>query len=278
MMDVRYTPDRLRYGAMSSCELRAGFVMEDLFARESVRLIYYPDVDRVVVGSVVPVGGPLALPCPDGLRAEFFCQRREMGVLNIGGAGRVRVDGTMHALEPLDVLYIGRDSCEVVFESASKDEPAKFMLLSYPAHAAYPTTLARKADANRVDLGADATANRRTIHQYIHEGGVKSCQLVMGYTELATGSVWNTMPPHTHDRRSEVYMYFNLPADQRVLHLMGEPSETRGLWLADGQAVISPSWSIHSGCGTASYRFLWAMGGENQRFDDMDPAPIATLE
>ena len=269
-------PSPRETAALDTEELRSAFLLEDLFSPGEIRLVY-TDLDRAVVGGAVPLAGPVSLPNDDALKAEFFCQRRELGILNLGGAGTVTVDGTVYPMDAHDCLYVGRGCREVVMASASADAPAAFYLVSYPAHAAYPTTRATRADANRVELGSREEANERTIFQYIHENGVKSCQLVMGFTEFKPGSIWNTMPAHTHDRRSEVYCYFDIPAAHRVLHMMGEPAETRPLWVADRQIVLSPPWSIHCGCGTASYRFVWAMGGENQAFTDMDRVEIANL-
>jgi 4-deoxy-L-threo-5-hexosulose-uronate ketol-isomerase len=231
-----------------------------------------------VIGSAVPTSAPLKLVADAEFRAAFFCERRELGVLSIGGDGIIEVDGTRYDMAKLDCLYIGRGSKEVSFSSKDAANPAAFFLLSYPAHAAYPTTHAKMKDATPVELGTLADANKRTIYKYIHTGGIKSCQLVMGFTKLQEGSVWNTMPAHTHTRRSEVYLYFDLDAKRRVMHFMGKPQETRHLVVGNRQAVISPSWSIHSGCGTGAYTFCWAMGGENQAFDDMDPAPVDTLK
>jgi 4-deoxy-L-threo-5-hexosulose-uronate ketol-isomerase len=225
----------------------------------------------------VPAVGPLSLKADAELRAEYFCERRELGVLNIGGPGTVTVDAQLFPLDKLDCLYVGRGSREIQFTSSDPADPAAFYLLSYPAHAAHPTLLARHAEATKVELGSVADANRRTIHKYIHTGGIRSCQLVMGFTQLAEGAVWNTMPPHTHTRRSEIYMYFDLGPARRVMHFMGMPQQTRHLVIAEKQAVISPSWSIHCGCGTGAYSFCWGMGGENQTFEDMDPAPLANL-
>ncbi len=275
-MRMQRTADAQSYRRMTNAELRESFLIENLFCSGELSLTY-TDVDRAVVGSAVPTDAPILLTADDALRADYFCQRRELGVMNIGGAGSVIVDGIRHDMANLDVLYVGRGSQEVVLESTSAGSPAKYILLSYPAHTEYATTHVTREQANRVDLGSDDAANKRTIFQYIHEDGIKSCQLVMGYTELATGSVWNTMPPHTHNRRSEVYLYFDITQDHRVLHLMGEPTETRGLWLSEAQAVLSPPWSIHCGCGTSNYRFLWGMGGENQRFADMDAVTIPEL-
>ncbi len=257
-------------------ELRAAFLLDELFVLGAVRLIY-TDLDRAIVGSAIPAATALPLPNDDALKADFFCQRREIGILNLGQAGTVTVDGTIHEMGPHDCLYVGRGSQEISFSSASAAAPAVFYLVSYPAHATHPTAKATRAEATRVEIGSRDEANERTIFQYIHENGIKSCQLVMGFTEFKPGSVWNTMPCHTHARRSEVYCYFDVPPAHRVLHLMGEPQQTRPLWVADRQVVLSPPWSIHCGCGTASYRFCWAMGGENQAFTDMDRVEIAAL-
>lgn len=275
-MNTRLTPSPNETAALDTDELRSTFLLEDLFASGEIRMVY-TDLDRAVVGAAIPATGSLDLGNDDALKADFFCQRRELGVLNIGEGGSVTVDGKVYELGKHDCLYVGRGSRSVQFASADAESPAVFYLVSYPAHAEHPTTKATRADANRVELGTPAEANERTIFQYIHEDGIKSCQLVMGFTEFKVGSIWNTMPCHTHDRRSEVYCYFDVPAEHRVLHMMGEPQETRPLWVADRQAVLSPPWSIHSGCGTASYRFIWAMGGENQAFTDMDRVEISEL-
>lgn len=277
-MKTRLTTDPTTFSRMTTQELRDTFLIDSLFPVGDIELVYW-EPDRTIIGSAVPASTPIVLEAsPKELAADFFLQRRELGILNIGGAGTVETDKATYPLANLDVLYVGRGSKTVVFRSDSPSDPAKFFLISYPAHASYPAVLVRPADANRVELGDAASANRRTIFQQIHEGGARSCQLVMGYTELATGSVWNTMPPHTHQRRSEVYLYFDLPENQAVLHLMGPGQETRHLVVRSGQAVLSPIWSIHSGAGTAAYRFCWAMGGENQRFDDMDGIPVASLK
>ncbi|UOQ76627.1 5-dehydro-4-deoxy-D-glucuronate isomerase [Hymenobacter sp. 5516J-16] len=262
--------------AMSTAELRENFLLENLFVPGEIQLVY-THYDRMIVGGVVPTAEPIALPCPENLKAEFFLQRRELGVLNTGAAGTVTVDGTAYELGRQDCLYVGKDAREVIFASQDASQPAKFYLLSTPAHAAYPTARLTQAEATPVTLGALETANQRTIYKYIYNEGIQSCQLVMGLTQLHPGSVWNTMPAHTHDRRMEAYLYFDLPEGQRVLHLMGQPQETRHLWVGEGQAILSPPWSIHSGCGTAGYTFIWGMGGENQEYTDMDPAPITDL-
>ncbi|MDH4444189.1 MAG: 5-dehydro-4-deoxy-D-glucuronate isomerase [Akkermansiaceae bacterium] len=275
-METRLMPSPREAAVLDTDELRATFLLEDLFLVGQVCLVY-TDLDRAIVGSAIPNGQPLELVTDDALKADFFCQRRELGVINIGESGSVTVDGTTYEVGKHDCLYIGRGSRAVSFSSANAESPAVFYLVSYPAHASYPTVKATRADANRVELGTRDEANERTIFQYVHENGIQSCQLVLGFTEFKPGSIWNTMPCHTHDRRSEVYCYFDVPAAHRVLHMMGEPQQTRPLWVADRQAVLSPPWSIHCGCGTASYRFVWAMGGENQTFTDMDRVEISEL-
>jgi 4-deoxy-L-threo-5-hexosulose-uronate ketol-isomerase len=274
-METRYSPNQAGYQRMNTRELRDIFLVQSLFAPGKLELVY-SDADRAIIGSAIPVGAAIELTADVELRAAYFCERREVGVLNTGGTGAVVVDGRHFQLAKFDCLYVGRGSRNVSFLSADAASPAAFYLLSYPAHAEYSTTLIPQTDANHVHLGSAADANLRTIHQYIHIGGVKSCQLVMGYTQLQEGSVWNTMPPHTHTRRSEVYMYFDL-GKARVMHFMGTPDETRHIVLSDRQAVISPSWSIHCACGTGSYAFCWGMGGENQEFADMDSFPLDRL-
>ena len=275
-MKTLLTADPVRYPRMTTEELRAAFLLEGLSAPGEIRLAYV-DQDRAVIGFAAPLAAPLSLPVPAELRATHFSERRELGALNIGGRGTVRVDGVAYELENLDCLYIGRGVKDIVFESADANSPAVFYLLSYPAHAVYPTTLIRKAEAAPTELGSMETCNRRTVCKYIHLNDARSCQLVMGVTHLAPGSAWNTMPAHTHMRRSEVYLYFNLAADARVFHLMGPPQETRHIVMQDREVVVSPGWSIHSGMGTRAYSFCWGMGGENQDYADMDPAPIETL-
>jgi 4-deoxy-L-threo-5-hexosulose-uronate ketol-isomerase len=268
--------DPVRYPRMTTAELRETFLLDGLCEAGVLRLAYV-DLDRAVVGMAAPVAGPIVLPTFPELRSESFTERREVGVLNIGGAGVVHVGAQRYALENLDVLYIGRGNADVRFESAAKETPAIFYLLSYPAHASYPVALVKKADASPTQLGSAETCNLRTVCKYIHLEGARSCQLVMGVTHLQAGSPWNTMPPHTHMRRSEIYMYFNVAADARVFHMMGPPQETRHLVLANRDIVISPGWSIHAGVGTRAYSFCWGMGGENQDYADMDAAPLTTL-
>lgn len=268
--------DRTRYPQMSTQELRETFLLRGLFEPGALNLAYV-DLDRTVIGAAVPGVDALPLPCPPELRATTFTERRELGVLNVGGKGSIQVDGTHYVLEKLDALYIGKGEHSVTFSSADAANPAGFYLLSYPSHAEYPTALVPHHLQATATLGAAETANLRTITKLIHREGTRSSQLVMGFTTLQPGSVWNTMPPHTHMRRSEVYLYFDIPDGDRVLHLMGPPDETRHLVLANREAVISPGWSIHAGVGTSSYKFCWGMGGENQVYSDMDALRIADL-
>lgn len=268
-MEIRYAPDPVRIEIMNTAELRESFLVEDMFKPGEITMVY-SDVDRVIVGSAVPTNSGLKLEAGDELKAEYFAERREIGVINVGGEGSIAVDGITYSMVKLDALYIGRGSREIEFMSASADEPAKYYIISYPAHASYPTTHAKIADAEPLRLGSSKECNERTIYKYIHPAGIKSSQLVMGCTLMEDGSVWNTMPAHTHERRSEVYFYFDIPDGAAVFKLIGEPSETRHIVVRNYQAVISPSWSIHSGIGTTNYSFIWAMGGENQDFSDMD--------
>lgn len=275
-MKLLQMADAVRFPRMTTAELRETFLQQQSFQHGAITLTYV-DLDRTVIGGAVPTTSPLPLETQPELRADFFCERRELGVLNVDGEGTVTVDGERFTMGKLDCLYVGRGSKTVVFESTKADEPAAFYLLSYPAHAVHPTRMVRFAELEGLHLGASETCNQRTIYKAIYRDGIKSCQLVMGFTLLEPGSNWNTMPPHTHMRRSEVYFYFDIDPAQRVLHLMGPPQETRHLIVADREIVISPGWSIHAGVGTQRYGFCWGMGGENQAYDDMDPAPIAEL-
>lgn len=268
------TPEEAR--RMTADELRAAFLVQGLFTPGAVTLRHV-HLDRVVLGGAVPTDRPLRLDAPAWLGAEFFAERRELAVLNVGGSGAVDVGGARHSLEKRDVLYIGRGQREILFSSAQPSAPARFYIVSYPAHADHPTALVRHADVAGDEIGTAERANRRRIARYIHLEGVRSAQLVMGVTTLAPGSVWNTMPAHTHHRRSEVYLYFDLPPDAMVVHLMGTPTDTRHLVVRDGEAVLSPGWSVHAGCGTASYSFCWAMGGENQVYTDMQPVDMGEI-
>ncbi|HVC48037.1 MAG TPA: 5-dehydro-4-deoxy-D-glucuronate isomerase [Terracidiphilus sp.] len=275
-MNIFSIADPVRYPRMTTSELRDTFLLDSLCEPGHLRQAYV-DLDRAVVGFAAPLTAPLPLGADPALRAEYFNERRELGALNVAGAGTIRVDGESFDLEHLDCLYVGRGAKEVVFESKNAQEPAAFYLLSYPAHAVHPARLIPKSDASSMELGSKETCNLRTIYKYIHLQGAPSCQLVMGVTHMHPGSAWNTMPPHTHMRRSEIYMYFNLSRDARVFHLMGSPEETRHIVIKDCEAVISPGWSIHAGMGTEAYSFCWGMGGENQDYSDMDPAPLAGL-
>jgi 4-deoxy-L-threo-5-hexosulose-uronate ketol-isomerase len=276
-MQTRHAVSSDEFKRMSTEELRRHFLVEKLFTPGAIELLYW-ETDRTVVGGAVPTTAPLILPTDPPLAAEYFCERRELGLLNLGAPGEVTIDGNRYPLAPLDGLYIGRGSRNISFASAESANPAKFFLTSYPAHARFPIQVIPQSSAHRVELGSPATANKRTIFQYIHEGGAKSCQLVMGLTRLEPGSVWNTMPPHTHARRCEIYFYYTLPENAAVFHLMGPGDETRHLVMQNEQAALSPIWSIHSGCGTEAYSFIWAMGGENQRFIDMDGIAIRDLK
>ena len=275
-MKTYFVADPVRYPGMTTAEIRSAFLVDSLCEPGALRLAYI-DLDRAVAGMASPLANPIILPADEALRAQYFTERRELGVLNIGGPGSVEIDGATHTLANLDCLYIGRGAREISFQSNNSETPAVFYLLSYPAHTSYPTTLIRKSDADPVELGSLEACNRRTIYKYIHLGGAKSCQLVMGVTHLHSGSAWNTMPAHTHMRRSEIYMYFNLASDARVFHLMGPPEETRHIVMKDREVVVSPGWSIHAGVGTQAYSFCWGMGGENQDYADMDPAPLQIL-
>jgi 4-deoxy-L-threo-5-hexosulose-uronate ketol-isomerase len=275
-MKTYHMADPVRYPTMTTAQIRETFLVDSLFHPGTIGLAYV-DLDRAVVGIAAPLGNPLPLHADGALRAQYFTERREIGVLNIGGSGVIHAGGKSHSLENLDCLYIGRGTAEIAFESNDPPSPAVFYLLSYPAHTSHPTTLVRKRDAGSVELGSVETCNRRTIQKYIYLDGAKSCQLVMGVTHLHPGSAWNTMPAHVHMRRSEVYMYFNLGEGARVFHLMGPAEETRHIVMKDREVVVSPGWSIHAGMGTQAYSFCWGMGGENQDYEDMDPAPLHSL-
>jgi len=265
--DVKhYTTDRLR----------EEFLIDDLFKVNEIKLVY-SHIDRIITGSAVPVNQELKLTAGDELRAEYFLQRREMGIINIGGKGTITIDGTVNELEHKDGMYIGMGSKDISFASVDATNPAKFYINSAPAHTTYPTVLIKPENCVNVELGSLEGSNHRVICKYILPGQVESCQLVMGMTQLKPGSVWNTMPCHTHDRRMEVYLYFDMQENDMVFHYMGEPTETRHIVMRNEQAVISPSWSIHSGCGTKAYTFIWGMVGENQDFDDMDACDLKDL-
>jgi len=268
--------DAIRYEMMNTEELRETFLLEDLFQPGEIEFAYV-DLDRTVIGSAVPTTTALKLETEPELKAEYFLERRELGVMNVGGTGSVTVDGKTFELDKMDVLYVGRGSKDVSFTSKDAKAPANFYLLSYPAHAVYPTTMVKFADIQPVALGTLETCNSRKIYKAIHREGIKSCQLVMGFTLLDVGSNWNTMPAHTHMRRSEVYFYFDVDPKARVFHLMGPPDATSHLVMKDKEVVVSPGWSIHAGVGTKNYGFCWGMGGENQDYSDMDVVAIEEL-
>lgn len=269
MLEVRHAVSAQESARFSTEERRAAFLVRDLFQPNDVRLVYTHE-DRIVVGGTGPEpGSPVPLGCPAELRSASFCERREIGVINVGEPGTVRAGDESYALGRHDCLYVGRGTGDIAFASDGPGR-ARFYLISAPAHREYPTTLIRAGEVAREALGAQEGANARRISKYIHADGTQSCELVLGVTTLDPGNVWNTMPPHTHDRRTEVYLYCGLPAQERVIHLMGEPDELRAIVVADSEAVIAPSWSVHFGAGTSAYTFVWAMAGENQAFDDMD--------
>jgi len=277
-MEIRYASHPQEVKAFDTSRLRQEFLIESLFTADQLTL-KYSHVDRFIVGGAVPVNGSIKLEADQQtMGAATFLERREVGIINIGGKGAVTVDGVVYEMESKDCLYIGLGAVDVQMASNDKAQPAKFYINSSPAHKNYPTVKAAISEAAPVHLGSISTSNERTIYKYIHSGGIQSCQLVMGMTLLKPGNMWNTMPCHTHNRRSEVYLYFDMPADGVVFHMMGEPEETRHLVVRNEQAIISPSWSIHSGVGTNNYTFIWGMAGENQTFDDMDAVAMGQLK
>lgn len=276
LYEQRYAYHPADFKAYDTGRIRKEFLIEKLMDPGYVRLVH-SSAERFITGGVVPVDKPLSLEAPPQLKAEFFCQRREAGVINVGGPGIIVVDGKEYKMNFKDALYIGKGSREVLFIPDNPGKPAHFYLNSAPAHKAYPTKHVTMKDANVLNLGSATTANERTVNQLLINGLVETCQLQMGMTELRPGSVWNTMPPHLHSRRNEVYFYFNVPEGQSVCHFMGQPDETRHIWLQNEQAVISPEWSIHAAAGTSNYTFIWGMAGENLDYTDMDiiaPAEI----
>jgi 4-deoxy-L-threo-5-hexosulose-uronate ketol-isomerase len=256
--------------------LRENFLLQNLMQPDAINLVY-THYDRMIVGGVMPAGKTVELPNEAALRSEYFLERRELGVINVGGAGKVTTENGEYELTKLDCLYVGKGTKQVSFSSNSADAPAIFYLLSSPAHHTHETRKMPKEEATPSNLGSIDTANERTIYKYIHLDGIQSCQLVMGLTVLKNGSVWNTMPSHVHDRRMEAYFYFDVKEGQSVVHFMGQPQETRHMFIANNEAIVSPPWSIHSGCGTASYSFIWGMAGENKDYTDMDPVAINEL-
>ena len=278
-MDIRYSANQRDFKRYTTEEIRGEFLIEDLYKKDEVVAVY-SHVDRMVTLGCMPVEEVVSISKGIDVWANFgtdyFLERREIGIFNIGGAGKIKADGEVFEMGYKDCLYITKGTKEVTFESNSPDAPAKFYMVSAPAHTSYRTTFIPIEKAAKKPLGSMETSNKRVINQFIHPDVLKTCQLSMGMTVLEPGSVWNTMPAHTHERRMEVYMYFEVPENQVVFHMMGEGTETRHIVMQNEQAVISPSWSIHSGAGTSNYTFIWAMGGENQAFDDMDN--IATTD
>ncbi len=278
-MQQRYATNPAQIPGMTTEDLRAAYLIPELFIPGQIS-VTYTHHDRVVLGGAVPAGTDLVLPGYPEIRSDYFLEHRELGIINVGGTGTVTAGGETYTLPKGACLYVSRGTRDVIFAGAPADQGtpgAQFYFFSAPAHTTHPTQLVLEGEGNALELGDQLTSNRRTLNQYIHPKGIRSCQIMMGVTQLHPGSMWNTMPAHTHNRRTECYLYFDVPDDARVIHLLGEPTETRHLVVADRQAVISPSWSIHSGVGTAAYSFVWAMAGENQSFDDMDAAPVFAL-
>lgn len=275
-MEVRYASHYEDVKHYDTTELRKHFLIENLFTPGKLNMVY-SHVDRIIVAGAVPTDKPLYLEASKELGSNYFLERREMGIINIGGTGIVNLDGERYELNNSDGLYVGMGIKEVSFESLDANNPAKFYINSGTAHKSYPTVKISLDQANKVKAGTDEECNKRTINQYVHPAVCQSCQLVMGMTILEPGSIWNTMPCHTHDRRMEVYLYFNMDENNVVFHFMGTPNETRHIVVKNEQAVISPSWSIHSGVGTKNYTFIWGMVGENQTFTDMDEIPTKDL-
>ena len=276
-MKNRYASSPNEVKNMDTASLREHFLIENLFEDNQVNFTL-SHFDRYIVGGVKPVGQKVALPNPENLKAAYFLERREIGIINVGGKGIITADGVSFELDYKEALYLGKGTSDVLFESSDKNNPAKFYLNSAPAHHAYPSKKITRVQAEIVELGSMETANHRIINKLIVNSVVETCQVQMGMTELKAGSVWNTMPAHVHDRRMEVYFYFEIPENQSVCHFMGEPQETRHLWMQNEQAVISPNWSIHSGAGTSNYTFIWGMAGENLDYGDMDVCKINDLK
>lgn len=277
-MDIRYASHPNEVKQFDTERLQSEFQINALFAPNEIKLVY-SHVDRFIIGGVLPITGSLQLQADKKeMAADYFLERREIGIINVGGRGTITVDGTVYNMDPKDCIYIGLGSKDITFASENAADPAKYYFNSTPAHKTYPTVKAAISEATPAHLGSINTSNERTIYKYIHLDGIQSCQLVMGMTLLKPGNMWNTMPSHTHNRRSEVYFYFDMPEDAVVFHMMGEPQQTRHVVMRNEQAIISPSWSIHSGVGTNNYTFIWGMAGENQMFDDMDAVAMKDLK
>ncbi|BFT73492.1 MULTISPECIES: 5-dehydro-4-deoxy-D-glucuronate isomerase [Paenibacillus] len=277
-MDIRYASHPNEVKQFDTERLQSEFQINALFVPNEIKLVY-SHVDRFIIGGVLPITGSLQLQADKKeMAADYFLERREIGIINVGGRGTITVDGTVYNMDSKDCIYIGLGSKDITFASENAADPAKYYFNSTPAHKTYPTVKAAISEATPAHLGSINTSNERTIYKYIHLDGIQSCQLVMGMTLLKPGNMWNTMPSHTHNRRSEVYFYFDMPEDAVVFHMMGEPQQTRHVVMRNEQAIISPSWSIHSGVGTNNYTFIWGMAGENQMFDDMDAVAMKDLK
>lgn len=275
-MEIRFGNSPAETKSMDTQQLRKNFLIENVMTDDQVEYTY-SHYDRAIIGGAKPVNKTLPLKNDEELKSNFFLERREIGIINVGNTGKVTADSVEYTLNKLDCVYLGRGTEKVEFSSASADAPAHFFFMSVPAHHKYPNTFMSASEASPVEMGDTSTSNERIIYKYIHLDGIKSCQLVMGLTILKDGSVWNSVPPHTHTRRMESYFYFDVPATHQVFHYMGQPQETRHLAVKNHQAAISPPWSVHFGCGTANYAFIWAMAGENQVFSDMDQCAISEL-
>lgn len=275
-MEVRHSRHPQEVERFNTTELRENFLVQNLFVPGEINMVYSHE-DRMVVGGACPTTSPLKLEDMETLKTEYFLERRELGVVNIGGAGLVTADGKDYELGSRDCLYVAKGTKEVLFKNVDEENPAKFYILSTLAHTVLETKKMGIDEATPVHLGSVETSNKRTIYKYIHADGLQSCQLMVGMTMLEDNSLWNTMPSHVHDRRSEIYLYFDMEEDTRIFHYMGKPDETRHLVMKNEEVAISPAWSIHSGVGTGAYTFIWAMGGENYTFDDMDHVKMDEL-
>jgi 4-deoxy-L-threo-5-hexosulose-uronate ketol-isomerase len=280
-MEIRQSPAALDAKAYDTERIRKEFLITDLFKPDAIKRVY-SHIDRIITMGYCPAKEKLEigqdLDVWKNLGTEYFLERRELGLINVGGDGSVMVDGKAYTLKSLDGLYVGKGAKEVIFSSGDASDPAKFYCLSTPAHVTYPTVHVDITKAAKVPMGDSSASNKRVINQYIHPDVMETCQLMMGLTEMEEANVWNTMPPHTHERRMEVYFYFSIDDENAVVHFMGEPQETRHIFVKNDEAVINPSWSIHSGCGTTAYKFIWGMCGENQAFTDMDHITIKDLK
>ncbi|MGA8943763.1 MAG: 5-dehydro-4-deoxy-D-glucuronate isomerase [Thermoactinomyces sp.] len=276
-MEIRYSTHPEQVKTFTTEDIRRHYLIEDLFVPGKIKLVYSME-DRVIIGGIAPADQALSLEGYDEIKADYFLERREAGIFNIGGTGNVVVDGEVYEMDNKDCLYVGLGKKKLLFTSKTPEKPAKFYLFSAPAHKVYPTKKVRFKETGGDRLGSMENANDRVIRRMIHKDGIQSCQIVMGITQLNTGSVWNSMPSHTHNRRTEVYLYTDLDENARMFHIMGEPTETRHIVMKNEQAVISPPWSVHCGSATSNYVFIWAMAGENKTYNDMDPVGMDELK